>query len=73
MSYKKRQVSVRVQIRIDGELETDLRILYSLVKCNGDRNKISWNDFLVGIFTKYISNNSELVLKVREGISMEGE
>jgi hypothetical protein len=76
MSYKKRQETVRVQVRIDGELETDLRILYSVWKRNFNtttRAGVSWNDFLEGIMTKYVSDRSQTVLAVREGMSREGE
>jgi hypothetical protein len=74
MSYKKRQETVQVQVRMDKELEVDLRILYSVWKKNfniATRTGVSWNDFLGGILTRYVSSNSKLVIKVREAMTSE--
>jgi hypothetical protein len=74
MSYKKRQEPVVIRVRVDVEIEKDLRILYSLAKYNKGRKELPWNEFIEGILIRHISSNSEVVLKVRSSLAVvEGE
>lgn len=71
-----RDNTVYLTIRADRNISQDLRFLFTLKAEEAAKkgDKVSWNDFLLGIFIEHISKNSEVVLKFRDiyGKILEG-
>ncbi len=74
MVYQKRLRTVRVVVRMEEGLQFDLKILYGVAKKRIKEGKWEWekegsfafNDFLVKVFSEYVSFHSGSVLRVRD-------
>jgi hypothetical protein len=74
MSIKKRHKSIIKTIRIDSEMDIDLKIIYGIRKLAMKKESgedLGVNEFFNDIFMEYISRNSDSVRIVRNALEVK--
>jgi len=76
MSIKKRHKSIIKTIRIDSEMDIDLKIIYGIRKLAMKKESgedLGVNEFFNDIFMEYISRNSDRIRIVRNALIVAEE
>jgi len=74
MSIKKRHKSIIKTIRIDSEMDIDLKIIYGIRKLAMKKESgedLGVNEFFNDIFMEYISRNSDRIRIVRNALEVK--